>query len=188
MKDLFNMEVFKNIIKRLFAFMVDWYVSTLFAEIPVLIFQSINAKDLVLVNSVENLPLYQAIIATIIAIIIYTIYFCVLPLKDRKYTAKGQTLGKKLLQIKVVSTDNEDLSFRKLFLRDFVGILVLQGVLTTVIIYVMTIMLEFLPERAFYIIYSIYYIVFFASTVLLVLTKKHRNVQDIISSTTITDI
>ena len=100
-------------LRRITAFLIDWYFSSLFAMIPVIVFQSINGKDLVLLNRIDTLTQPQAIIATILALVIYTLYFCVFPLKQHGGFKAGQTLGRRILGLALIKTDNGPLSFKK---------------------------------------------------------------------------
>lgn len=166
-------------LKRAVAFIIDWYVSTFFAAIPVFVLQSINQRDLVILNRVDTLSFPQAIAATIMALIIYTLYFCVIPLnrKDRN----GQTFGRRLLKLDLIKTDGTELSFKDLFIRDFIGVLLLQGNITTVNIYLMSIIqtLTAVDIIAYY--QSFYFIVLAISFVLLLIKKQ--TLHDIMSRT-----
>lgn len=182
-KRKFDSGVFIIAGKRLIAFLIDWYVSTFLAEIPVLFFQSLNAKDLVLQNTLEGLSMNQAIISVILALLIYIYYFCLFPLSIHKKFEHGQTLGRKLMKINVVKNNDEQANLVNLLLRDFVGVFMLQGMLTSVNVYIMSLIQMFFTVSIIPYFYSVYYVCMFASIILLFVTKNNRNLQDLISYT-----
>ncbi len=170
-------------LKRFAAFFTDWYLASLLAAIPVIIMQSIYGKDLIILNSLEDIPLSYAWTGGILALTVYAFYYCVFPLiparKDTPGKRKeGQTPGRWLFHIQVTSCNDTPLTIRQLLLRDFVGFLLLQGYLTSANIYILI-----LVQRTFdiYIIpyvQSIYYITSAISLVLLLFGKKKQMLHD----------
>lgn len=168
-------------LRRLIAFLIDWYLSSLVAMIPTIVFQSINGRDLVLINRIDTLTAPQAVAATGLALVIYTWYFCVLPLRPPNGFALGQTPGRRILGITLVKADAGPLTFRDLFLRDFVGILLLQGNTTSVNIYLMSLLERFTGSIAFVpYLQTFYYFVLALSWILLV-TRRKQTFHDLIS-------
>ncbi|MEA5050607.1 MAG: RDD family protein [Oscillospiraceae bacterium] len=169
-------------LRRLAAFMADWYLSSFFAMLPVIVCQSIRGGNLVLVNRIDTLPFALEALCAALAVAIWTCYFCIIPLRRHGGFAVGQTPGRRLFRI-ALAADGEKLSFRTLFVRDFVGILLLQGNTTSVNVYLLS-LAETLIGNADFLPYvqSFYYIVLAVSTVLL-LTKGHRNLQERLSGT-----
>ena len=62
--------------------------------------------------------------ATAISLLITFVYFTIF-----QYLNKGQTIGKKILKIKVVNKEEKEPNFLTMFLRTFI----VQGILTTTI-------------------------------------------------------
>jgi uncharacterized RDD family membrane protein YckC len=171
------------IFRRLIAFLIDWYFSSLFAMLPVVVFQSINNKDLVLLNRIDTLTRPQAVISTLIALGIYTLYFCVIPLSLKDSRRVGQTLGRWIFHITLVNVDGSPLAFSHLFLRDFVGILLLQGNLTSVYIYLMSLVEIFSGSVAFVPYVQLFYYLVIAASLIMLFTRKRQTVHDFISGT-----
>ena len=169
--------------KRFVAFLVDWYVSTFIAAIPIYLFQSLKGKDLVILNQIDNLPFPEAVAATVLALIIYVLYFCVFPLRNKN--KKGQTLGRRLLKLDLVKTDGSTLTFKDLFIRDFLGVLLLQGNITTVNIYIMSIV-QMLTKTDIIPYYQTFYTAVLIVSLVLLFTKKKQTLHDIMSRTIMT--
>src|SRR5690554_5177569 len=85
-------------LKRFVAFILDWYLSTILAALPIYAFQPFYAKDLVMINRTDDLPLTLAIAAALLGLVIYTLYFCIYPLKEER----GETLGRKWLGLELL--------------------------------------------------------------------------------------
>lgn len=170
-----------KLFKRLAAFFIDWYLSTLFCMIPVVIFNSYLAKDLILENRIDTLPLNLATISTLISIILFIVYFCIFPLRNKLY----QTPGRKLLNLSLTSSNNHPISFYTLLIRDFVGIFLLQGVITTSNIYLMSITQMILQKDVVPYFQGVYYLILLISLFLLLKSKGTISFHDWLSKTQI---
>ncbi len=171
------------VLNRFIAFLIDWYLASLFASIPVVILQSLQAKEFVIVNSLEGLSLINAWIACILALLVYIIYYCIIPSKARGQFLAGQTIGRKLLKIRLAGADGSSPSFHRLFLRDFIGVLLLQGYITSVNIYLLSIIQ--MTTGAFIAPHFqlFYYVAIIISLVLYVMSKRMYLLHDLISKT-----
>ena len=170
-------------IRRFIAFLIDWYVSSFFALIPTVIFQSINGKDLVLINRIDTLNSMQAVTATLLALFIYIYYFCVFPLSPLSGFKIGQTPGRRLLGISLVKIDSSRLTFKDLFIRDFIGVLLLQGNITSVNIYLMALVEMFSGSAAFVPYLQLAYYLLVAVSLVMVFMKRKQMLHDFISQT-----
>lgn len=112
-----------NNFKRLFAYVIDWYAASMLAGIPVVLIYSIFFEDLEITQNITLLPMPYSILAGILAIIIYLAYFIIVPLK----VYKGQTFAKKIMNIKVVKSDDSDVDFITLFKREVIGVMIVEG-------------------------------------------------------------
>lgn len=169
-------------VRRFAAFLVDWYFSTLFAMVPVVVFQSMNGHDLVIQNTLDGLSLPQAVAATALAVGVYLCYFCVFPLLGKANFRVGQTPGRRIFGLNLVSANENNLTFSRLFLRDFVGIFLLQGNLTSVNIHLMSLLRTVTDFDVVPYFHSVYYICIIVSLILL-FTKKHHTLQDRLGGT-----
>jgi len=169
--------------KRFLAFIIDWYLSSMLALIPVVVASSIQKQDLVLDNRIDGLPLPWAILVTLGAFILSIMYFCVFPLIQTKSIKKGQTLGRKFMNLTLVSSNAKPLNFTALLIRDFVGLLLLQGVLTSTNIYLMSVTQMITQTDVVPYFQSVYFVLAAASTLLLVFGQRKQTFHDLISHT-----
>lgn len=114
-----------NNFSRVGAYLVDWYIASMFAGIPItLIATSIN-HDTTITQDLSTLPLGWACLAGVLAIVFYLGYYFVLELK----VYKGQTFGKRLFKLKVVKDDGSDVDFKTILLREGLGLMIVEGYL-----------------------------------------------------------
>ncbi len=170
-------------LKRLVALLIDWYASTFLAMLPAIVFQSINAKDLILLNQIDTLTPVQAVAATLLALGIYTLYFCVIPLRRHGSFRIGQTPGRRVFNLIVVKADRSPLTFKDLLIRDFAGVLLLQGNLTSVNTYLMVLVILFTGYQDFVPYLQWAYSLLVALSLVMLLTKRKQTLEDLISST-----
>lgn len=169
--------------KRFVAFFIDWYISSLFASIPVVVIQSIQGKDLIILNRLDDLTLPYAWTAGSLSLIIYMLYYCVMPLHTVKNQQIGQTFGRQLMKIRLTTIDGSPLSFKYLFIRDFICVLLLQGYLTSSNIYILSLIQ--MTTHSFIVPYfqSFYYATVILSLLMLLIGKKKQMLHDTLSKT-----
>jgi uncharacterized RDD family membrane protein YckC len=116
----------------------------------------------------------ERIIISIVTIVVTVGYFA-----TYAYYKGGQTLGKKLLKIKIVSKNMEDVSHGSMMIRS----LLLNGVLTSVLSIVF---LLFFSEDHYYIVYLltlIHSLFVFISLFMILFRNDKRGLHDFISGT-----
>ena len=112
-----------NNFKRLVAYIIDWYAASMLAGIPVVLIYSIFFKDLEITQNITLLPMPYSILSGLIAIGVYLAYFIIIPLK----VYPGQTLAKKIMNIKVVKNDDSDVDLITLIKREVLGVMIVEG-------------------------------------------------------------
>ncbi|MFV0379448.1 MAG: RDD family protein [Anaerorhabdus sp.] len=166
---------FSYLARRCFAFMLDWYLSAVFANIISMIFYSILKLD------------NQNIIILISMIISSIIYFIIIP----SYLWSGQTPMQRAMQIKVVDNNLNDVSLKTFFIR-YLYCLIFEGTL-----YLMTSTLVFTILSTFNtntkMIDNVIGTFLFISTILSLMYafKDKKNTQcfhDILTKTKVIDI
>lgn len=98
-------------IRRLLSCLIDWYICSVLISASTVILESFSLDILQL-----------SVLIAIFAIIITFIYYVGI-----SYLLGGQTIGKKLLNLKIVKTDNSKLSFKTLFFREILGTFIIEG-------------------------------------------------------------
>ncbi len=114
-------------IKRFIAYAIDWYVGGLLTSIPlILLYMSLHedASYIPQVITIFEQP-YQ-LIAGGLSFSVSLLYYIGIPL----YT-KGQTLGKKILGLKIVGDHYDDVTMKQILLRQGVMILLVEGSIYT---------------------------------------------------------
>lgn len=114
-----------NNFSRIVAYIIDWYVATMVSSIPIVIITSIVNHTTVITQELNKLPLVWGVITGILAIIFYLGYYFVLELK----VYKGQTFGKRIMKLKVVKDDGNDVDFKSILLREGLGVMIIEGYL-----------------------------------------------------------
>jgi len=169
-------------IRRLIAYGIDWYITSLLVMAPVAFLYSIEMNEKALVIDISLLSIKSACLAFVIGLILCIWYLVYLPLKN------GQTLGKKITSIKIVKMNGSTVDFLTLVKREVIGVLVIEGVMFTCSTY-----FHQLLVMIFNLTYSNYIAYFFTiilivSILLAVIKPEKRMVHDYIANTKVISI
>ena len=107
------------------AYLIDWYVATMFAGIPIVLIGSIVNHTTSVSQDLSKIPAPYNILVALLAIVFYLGYFVILEL----YVYKGQTFGKRIMKLKVVKDDGNDVDFKSILLREGLGVMIIEGYL-----------------------------------------------------------
>ena len=125
-------------VKRAVAFMLDWYFSSVLANLAISLGQTIFGYEISIVKDLGSFPVHVSL--TLLGFIFLTtfFYYMYVPMK----VWKGQTLAMRAMQIKAVGLDGSELTWKQLSIRFLVGCLLVEGTLysfTTIALnYIMT--------------------------------------------------
>ncbi|MCI5773412.1 MAG: RDD family protein [Erysipelotrichaceae bacterium] len=111
--------------KRFFAYLLDYYLGLLLCSLPIVLANGIiNHDERMQMNLYffDNDPIVLFAVA-IISLLFGYFYYLYIPVKKWK----GQTLGKRLLKIKIIKIDNDDVDFKSMILRQVLGIFLIEG-------------------------------------------------------------
>ncbi|MEG0520544.1 MAG: RDD family protein [Erysipelotrichaceae bacterium] len=169
-----------GVVRRFIAYIIDWFFSDLAMALPVvLIYSTINQTtemniDLFMMKEPYNY------IAGMLAILVGTIYFVLIPL----YHHQGQTIGKRICSFKIVREDGAVLDFKTLLIRNALILFIVEGSLFTVSKYIREILAIFTGIFEF-MKYPFYIGIFFGvvSIVLVVCTRKRKALHDLAAHT-----
>ncbi|WML37626.1 RDD family protein [Clostridium sp. OS1-26] len=170
--------------KRFVGYMIDWYVGYIFTCLPmVLIYMKITNSQNFNINLLEY-PKQYALLAGNLGLLFALFYYVIVPLK----VWKGQTLGKRFCHFKIVKLDGNDVLAKEVFLRQVVGIFLVESTL-------------FFPSKLFEQVLSIVSNITFFSLIIYVgmaitilssffvlYRKDQRAIHDLISNTTVINI
>ena len=111
-------------IRRFIAYGIDWYLGGVIASLPViLIYMSLHSDA---TSIPQNLSIFHSpynLIAGSLSFLVAVFYYVIVP----AYLLKGQTLGKKLLKLKIVDDNYQDASAKQIIFRQLVMILLVEG-------------------------------------------------------------
>ena len=109
---------------RVFAFIIDWVIGTFIAAFPTVFMYMSITKTSQMNQNILLFPDHLGYIAGALSILFSLVYFVYLPVKW-----KGQTYGKRFMDLKIVKTDGSDVDFKTMLLREALGRMILEACL-----------------------------------------------------------
>lgn len=164
-------------IRRFVAFAIDWYLGSMLVSLPVSIayYQYFPQQSTVL--DIRVLPFTSACITMMASLVIACLYYVVLP-----YRMRGQTLGKKLMKLRITEKGKQQISWRALCIRQIIGIILIEGSVYTIspLIYQLVC---FGADQMLSTITYVHYALTIASIVCMLFTKKRCAFHDYLAHT-----
>lgn len=114
--------------KRFIAYIIDWYLGSVLSSLPLIILYMSLHDDATFVP--QTLNIFEKpydIFAGLLTIGVFIGYYAVIP----AYVYCGQTIGKKLMKLKIVNNNYENVSAKQIFLRQVIIILFIEGSIYT---------------------------------------------------------
>lgn len=167
-------------IRRLMAYLIDWYLITFFMNLLLAIFV-INKEGTMITNLIP-IGYFKGIEQFVVLGLLFVLeilYFCIIP----TYLFKGQTIGKKILKIKVVNKDNSDVSFINLLKRDLIGTVFIEGSLLPLSNYIRNILIIYIGNTPVQYMVYIFTITTIVSLALAVFGKEQKMLHDYVGGT-----
>lgn len=163
--------------KRFVAFAIDWYLGSMLVSLPVSIayYQYFPQQSTVL--DIRVLPFTSACITMMASLVIACLYYVVLP-----YRMRGQTLGKKLMKLRITEKGKQQISWRALCIRQIIGIILIEGSVYTIspLIYQLVC---FEADQMLSTITYVHYALTIASIACMLFTKKRCAFHDYLAHT-----
>ncbi|NBI07046.1 RDD family protein [Senegalia massiliensis] len=169
-----------NIFRRAIAALFDIYISSVLANIPILIIYSIETGETQMTRDLSSLSTLSGILASVLGILIVSVYYIVIPL----YKFDGQTLMKRLLGFKIIKTDGTKLDLKTMLKREILGSMIVEGGFVSSANYLRQLILILTGSQLLYtgLLYTS-----FATTILSIIfilfSKKQRALHDYIGNT-----
>lgn len=168
-------------LRRFISYMMDWYIGGMLTSLPIILtYTAMNSSNIGTIEQNINIFEYPLnIIIGLASFMVAALYYVYVPM----FINNGQTLGKKIMKLRIVNNDYTQASKKQLFIRQFVIILLLEGSLYTS----SNMLHQVLNEVTGANIVSIYNTIGIAitalSALLVVIFKSRRALHDIITST-----
>lgn len=171
-------------LRRIFAYVIDWYLSSVFAGIPVLLLYSIDSGNTTIPSSLKEMSMNYAIISGILAIFFVFIYYVIVP----TFSHRGQTLGKKLLGIKVVAMDGSDVRLTTMIKREILGAMIIEGAMVCSGSYFRQLIQLATNDKIYSTLGTIASVITIISVVMIYTTKEKRMIHDFIGGTKVIEL
>ncbi|MCD7840818.1 MAG: RDD family protein [Erysipelotrichaceae bacterium] len=174
---------------RFIAYLLDWAIGGIITGLPaVFIYGGVTGRsdmfsDLYVFPSL-GFGEYWSYIAGVLCIVTFIIYFIYIPYK----VYPGQTLGKRIMKIKILRVDEKPLDIKTLIVRHIIGLALLESTATVVANYIrqmITLLLKFDFEYYLAIIGMLITII---STIMVYNTPSRRAIHDYLAHTRVASI
>lgn len=171
-------------IKRIIAYGIDWYLGSVLSSLPlILLYMSLHKDAVYIPQQLSIFKGYYQVIAGVLSLSVALVYYVVLPI-----IWKGQTLGKKLLGLKIVNDNYQEVNVKQLIIRQVIMIFLVEGSIYTC----SNLLHQLVNVLTGYNIASIWNkvgLVFtILSGILVIILKSKKSLHDIVSHTLVVDI
>lgn len=188
-------------VQRLGAFFVDLLIVGFISSLLIMPFQTSSVQKLnkqiidnstkyinheitpsVYINKMMDLNYQlgkQNGIASIITILIYVIYYIVVQMK-----LEGQTLGKRLLKIKIVKNDDSDLTMNDMVLRGVIN----NSILCDILVVIFALVNKYVYFYGSTVVQWIQGLIIIISLFMIIIRKDGRSVADMIANTKVVSL
>ncbi len=169
-----------SLFKRSIAAILDFYISSVLANIPILFIYSIETGETKMSKGLSSLSNIGGILACLLGILMIFLYYIVLPV----YKFDGQTLMKKILGFKVVKIDGSNVDLKTMVKREALGSTIVEGGFVSSGNYLRQLILIITGSNLLYT--SLLYIAFtitIMSVIFMMFSKQSRAFHDYIGNT-----
>lgn len=167
--------------RRFISYMIDWYIGGILTSLPIILtYTAINNGNIGIIEQNINIFEYPLnIIIGLASFMVAALYYVYVPM----FINNGQTLGKKIMKLRIVSNDYTQASKKQLFIRQFVIILLLEGSLYTSSNMLHQVINEVTGANMVSIYNTIGIVITVFSALLVIMFKSRRALHDIIINT-----
>lgn len=164
--------------RKLAAYFIDFLMVTWITNVPIIYIYSVVTQQIEVHPNFVDFPGMSGYIAYGLGFLLALIYLIAMPL----YKKSGQTLGKKLMRLKIVRYDNQDVTFKNMFLREVIGTCFIEQIMYAPATYVCTTILSiYLPNLVVYWYNAAFAIMIFS--IFFSMFKKKQMLHDLVSNT-----
>ena len=161
--------------KRGFAYVLDWYLGSAFTAISVGLLWNIGTGETTINTDISLFEKPYGLLAAFLGFLFGILYFYVVP----AFVWEGQTIGKKLMKIRIVGENGRTLTKDKLAVRQIIGISFLESAFMLTGNYITQIISIYINE---YVGMAVNYLMLFLFIGTVVLTlKKSKSIHDFLA-------
>ena len=168
-------------LRRFISYMMDWYIGGMLTSLPIILtYTAMNSSNIGTIEQNINIFEYPLnIIIGLASFMVAALYYVYVPM----FINNGQTLGKKIMKLRIVSNDYSEASKKQIFIRQFVIILLLEGSLYTSSNMLHQVINEVTGANIVSIYNTIGIVITVFSALLVIMFKSRRALHDIIINT-----
>jgi len=169
-----------NLWRRFSAYLIDWLLGTFFAAFPVVMLNGIALNMSDMTDDLLVVPYPYNYIGGALAILFSFIYFVIIPWR----VWKGETVGKHMMNLKIVKVNGSEVDFKALVLRQMLGMVLVEGAMFTSSNYLREMLA--LATGEIKIMQYLYYLgigMTLISVILVIFTYKNQAIHDRIGET-----
>ncbi|MCD7839810.1 MAG: RDD family protein [Erysipelotrichaceae bacterium] len=172
-------------IRRILAYAIDWYLGSVISSIPlILLYMSLHDDATYIPQLLSIFESPYDIIAGVLSFSTAILYYVGIPI----FVWPGQTLGKKLLGLKIVSDDYEVASAKQIIIRELLMILIVEGSIysnSNMLHQLITVITGY-NFSSFYSYVGVVISLF--SAILVIILKSKKSLHDIVAKTIVINI
>lgn len=115
-----------SLTRRGIAYLLDWYLGALATAFPISIISKVLTGTM-LHQDIINFKSPYGLLGGGLGLICAFLYYVIIP----KCVWDGQTPGKRICNVKIVTEDNQQLTWKHILLRQIVGMILIEGTLVS---------------------------------------------------------
>lgn len=167
---------------RAFAYIIDWVLGSFVTAFPTVFMYMSYTKSTELNQNLLTFPtITYALIAGGLSLLFAMIYYVYIPVKVHK----GQTYGKKFMDVKVVKLDGSDVDFKTMLKREILGRFLLEASLVAVGNYIFQIIVLIAQVNILLPLKCVSSILCIVSVLIALKTDSRRMIHDYVGKTKI---
>ena len=171
-------------IKRIIAYGIDWYLGSVLSSLPlILLYMSLHKDAVYIPQQLSIFKGYYQILAGFLTLAVAMLYYVVLPV-----LWKGQTLGKRILGLKIVNDNYQEVNVKQLIIRQVIMIFLVEGSIYTCSNMFHQLVNVLTGYNVAAIWNKVGLVISILSGIFVIILKSKKSLHDIVSHTLVVDI
>lgn len=169
-------------IRRFVAYFIDWYLALILMNAILLCAAfSLTGKVYAGALPLTFFPDDMQLILLMSLLLIEVALYVLIP----RYLWRGQTLGKRLMRIRVVGKDGSDVGAGRLLFRDLVCIAIVEGCFSPISNFIRNYLMLFLDEGAIQLTVWFSWAAGFVSILIMIFNARRMMLHDVLAGTVV---